>query len=94
MYKLTLCPVFPDAPKLRERLGGSDILNSSLAAPAAVLRLRKSRDFEPEVLYWDDGTSFITILTGAAVDPKRNKFIAGGVVERHFIVCDMSSVTF
>lgn len=64
-----------------------------MIAPAAVLRLKKREDYEPELLYWDDG-SLITILTGAAIDPQRKKMIAGGVVERHFIVCDMDDVKF
>ncbi|KAF2429269.1 calcium-dependent phosphotriesterase [Tothia fuscella] len=85
--------VFPDATKLRARLSGNNPLNSSMIAPAAVLRLKQKDDYEPEVMYWDDG-SLITVLTGAAVDPKRKKMIAGGVVERHFIVCDLDGVVF
>jgi arylesterase/paraoxonase len=84
---------FPDPAKLRVRLSGNNPLNTSMIAPAAVLRLRKKNDYEPEVLYFDDG-SLITILTGAAIDPVRKKMIAGGVVERHFIVCDMGDVDF
>jgi arylesterase/paraoxonase len=64
-----------------------------MIAPAAVLRLKKQDDYNPEILYWDDG-SLITVLTGAAIDPKRRKMIAGGVVERHFIVCDLDDVKF
>lgn len=64
-----------------------------MIAPAAVLRLKKQDDYEPEVLYLDDG-SLITVLTGAAIDPLRKKMIAGGVFERHFIVCDMDDVGF
>jgi arylesterase/paraoxonase len=64
-----------------------------MIAPAAVLRLKKEDDYEPEVLYADDG-SLITVLTGVAIDPRRRKMIAGGVVERHFIVCDMDNVDF
>ena len=85
--------VFPDPTKLGARLIGDGILNSSIIGPAAVLRLNKAKDYEPEVIYWDDG-SLITILTGAAVDPKRKKLIAGGVIERHFIVCDLEGVKF
>jgi arylesterase/paraoxonase len=72
---------------------GDNVLNSSLTGPAAVLRLKKEDNYEPEVIYWDDG-SLITILTGAAIDPVRKKMIAGGVVERHFIVCDLNGVKF
>ncbi|EXJ57442.1 hypothetical protein A1O7_07790 [Cladophialophora yegresii CBS 114405] len=81
--------VFPDVAALRKRLfHPDDILDSSTKAEAAVLRLVKAKDYEPELLYWDDG-SLITVLTAAAIDPKHGKMIAGGVVERHFIVCDI-----
>jgi arylesterase/paraoxonase len=65
--------------------------DNHLAAPveAAVLRLVKSNNFAPEILYWDNG-ALISILTGAAVDAKHKKLIAGGVWERHFIVCDIT----
>jgi hypothetical protein len=86
-------PVFPDPIKLGARLLGDNVLNSSITGPAAVLRLKKEDNYEPEVIYWDDG-SLITILTGAAIDPVRKKMIAGGVVERHFIVCDLNGVKF
>ncbi len=66
-------------------------LNSSFHAEAAVLRLVKKNNYEPEVLYWDDG-SLMTLLTGAAVDPESRRLIAGGVFEKHFIVCDISNV--
>lgn len=85
--------VFPDPGKLMTRLVGPGLLNSSITGAAAVLRLNKAKDYEPEVIYWDDG-SLITILTGAAIDPVRKKLIAGGVVERHFIVCDLDGVEF
>lgn len=83
--------MFPDIVKLIGRLAGDNILNSSYKADAAILRLVKKKDYKPEVLYWDDG-SLITVLTGAAVDPINHRLIAGGVVERHFIVCDISGV--
>ncbi|OAL36341.1 hypothetical protein AYO20_04499 [Fonsecaea nubica] len=81
--------IFPDVPSLIHRLSGEHLLDTNLKGEAAILRLVKARDYEPELLYWDDG-SLITVLTGAAVDPKHGKIIAGGVVERHFIVCDVN----
>lgn len=77
--------------RLIGRLTGDNILNSKFKAEAAVLRLVKKNDYKPELLYWDDG-SLITVLTGAAVDPYNHRLIAGGVAERHFIVCDISDV--
>ncbi|KAJ9610641.1 hypothetical protein H2200_005418 [Cladophialophora chaetospira] len=83
--------IFPDVAALGVRLFGPDnVLDYSLKGEAGVLRLIKAKDYEPELLYWDDG-SLITVLTGAAVDPKHGKLIAGGVVERYFIVCDIDA---
>ncbi|KAK5307258.1 hypothetical protein LTR99_000229 [Exophiala xenobiotica] len=81
--------IFPDFLSLLGRLHNP--LDSSIHAEAAVLRLVKKNNYEPEVLYWDDG-SLMTVLTGAAVDPKSGLLIAGGVFEKHFIVCDISNV--
>jgi arylesterase/paraoxonase len=82
-------PVFPDVVALRKRLHQPDsLLDSSMKGEAGVLRLVKAKDYEPELLYWDDG-SLITVLTAAAIDPKHGKLIAGGVVERYFLVCDI-----
>lgn len=66
-----------------------DPLNTKLHAEAAVVRLVKKKNYEPELLYWDDGAQ-LTLLTGVAVDPGSGKLIAGSVVEKHFIVCDIS----
>lgn len=83
--------MFPDFARLVGRLHGGNALDSSSHVEAAVLRLVKKKNYEPELLYWDDG-SLITVLTGAAVDPATHRLIAGGVFERHFIVCDISDV--
>ncbi|KAK5062881.1 hypothetical protein LTR84_004956 [Exophiala bonariae] len=83
--------VFPDVMRLIGRLTGDNLLKTDFKGEAAVLRLVKKNNYQPEVLYWDDG-SLITVLTGAAVDPVTRRLIAGGVAERHFIVCDISGV--
>jgi arylesterase/paraoxonase len=77
--------------RLIGRLTGDNLLKTEFKGEAAVLRLVKKNNYKPEVLYWDDG-SLITVLTGAAVDPVSRRLIAGGVAERHFIVCDISGV--
>ncbi|KIV88174.1 hypothetical protein PV10_09095 [Exophiala mesophila] len=82
--------VFPDLIGLIGALTG-DVTRPDVKSDAAILRLVKSKDYEPEVLYWDDG-SLITVLTGAAVDPVRHRLIAGGVVAKQFIVCDITGV--
>ncbi|KAJ9618365.1 hypothetical protein H2204_013039 [Knufia peltigerae] len=78
----------PDLPKLEPRL--HDPLNSSILAPAAILRLRRNQNWKPELLYWDDG-SLITLLTTAALDPTGRRLIAGGVIEPYFIVCELGN---
>jgi hypothetical protein len=85
---LLIRPVFPDVARLKEKLWGPEVLNPEFIAEAAVLRLVKAKDYEPELLYWDNG-SLLTVLTGAAVDPKHGKLIAGGVVEHNFVICDI-----
>lgn len=70
------------------KLHGDNPLNPQVIGEAAVVRLVKAKNYEPELFFWDDG-NLITLLTGASVDPVRGKLIAGGVVERHFIVCDI-----
>ncbi|KIW93932.1 uncharacterized protein Z519_05247 [Cladophialophora bantiana CBS 173.52] len=80
--------IFPDVLALKARLSGDHLLDYGFKGEAGILRLVKARNYEPELLYWDDG-SLITVLTGAAVDPVHGKVIAGGVVERYFIVCDI-----
>jgi arylesterase / paraoxonase len=80
--------VFPDVLGLKSRLFGEHTLNYEMTKEAGVVRLVKAKDYEPELMYWDDG-SLITVLTGVAIDPVHGKLIAGGVVERYFIVCDI-----
>lgn len=58
-----------------------------------MIRLNKAKDFEPEVIFWDDG-SLIGVLTTAALDPVRKKMIAGGFIEGYFMVCDMNEAAF
>ncbi|KAH7074789.1 paraoxonase 2 [Paraphoma chrysanthemicola] len=78
--------VIPNEEALYARFMGGGLLDHTIPIPAAVLRLVKAKGFAPEVLYWDDG-SLISILTSGAVDKERGLLVAGGVFERHFIVC-------
>lgn len=80
--------MFPDVIGLIGALTG-DVTRAGVKSDAAIIRLVKAKNYEPELLYWDDG-SLITVLTGAVVDPVRKKLIAGGVVAKHFIVCDLA----
>lgn len=70
------------------KLTGDNMINSSYISEAGLVRLVKAKDYEPQLLFWDDG-SLITLLTGAAADPVRGKIVAGGVAEKHFVVCDV-----
>lgn len=67
---------------------GDDLVKYEVFIEAAVVRLVKAKNYEPELLYWDDGT-LISILTASAYDPEYRRLISGGVFERHFVVCDI-----
>lgn len=81
--------VFPSFDLLWDRL--SHPLDKSKHAPAAALRLVKSKGYAPELLYWDDG-ALLSVLTGSVVDPVNKRFIGGTVIDDHFVVCDISDV--
>ncbi|KAH7009166.1 hypothetical protein B0J12DRAFT_733827 [Macrophomina phaseolina] len=76
--------VIPNLENVFDRLFKNDPLNYDSLIEAAVLRLVKSKNFAPELLYWDDG-SLISLLTSSAVDTRHYKLISGGLFERYFI---------
>lgn len=78
----------PNLANAGARMFGNDPVNYEALVEAAVIRLVKSKNYEPELLYWDDG-SLVSIMTGAAYDPRHNKLVASGIWERHFIVCNV-----
>ncbi|KAK7432886.1 hypothetical protein QQZ08_000357 [Neonectria magnoliae] len=78
--------VVPNLANTGARMFGNDPVNYEALVEAAVIRLVKSKSYEPELLYWDDG-SLVSIMTGAAYDPRHKKLIGTGIWERHFIVC-------
>lgn len=78
--------VLPNLEPVHARFLTNDFLNDTTNVEAAVIRLVKAKGYAPEVLYWDDG-SLISLLTAGAVDRDHNTLVAGGVFEKHFIVC-------
>ncbi|KAJ4990942.1 short chain dehydrogenase [Stagonosporopsis vannaccii] len=57
--------VSPNVMQFGPRMVGEDAINYDAKVEAAVIRLVKDRNYEPELLYWDDG-SLVSILTGSA----------------------------
>jgi len=70
------------------RTFGDGPIRYDILVEAAIIRLVKAKNFAAELMYWDDG-SLVSMLTGSAYDPQNHKLIAGGIWERHFIVCDI-----
>lgn len=68
---------------------GSGVLDYHIPAEVSVIRLDKSRGYQPSLLFWDNGLT-MSMLTGAAVDPVHKKLLAGGVFSKYFLVCDIS----
>lgn len=67
---------------------GDRALNRSVAAPSAVYRLVKEKNYAPELLFWDDG-SLVSLLTASAISEKHNVMVGGALLEQFFIVCDI-----
>lgn len=70
------------------RTFGDGPINYDAHVEGAVVRLVKDRGYEPELLYWDNGSQ-ISILTGSAYVPSRQRLVVSGVFERHFLVCEI-----
>ena len=62
--------------------------------PAAALRLRKDKNYTPELVYFDDG-SHVSFATAAAVDPYSKVFISASVLQfGGFAICDVPAAAF
>ncbi|KAJ9603014.1 hypothetical protein H2200_012309 [Cladophialophora chaetospira] len=97
--------VFPTLEDLPAYLNNVKMLGKDFFVPAAALRLRRDRDYEPELIYWsrslkaddpavDDGSK-ISFMTAAAADPYNNIFIAASVLQfGGFAVCKVRKGSF
>ncbi|KAI8942466.1 hypothetical protein NX059_000534 [Plenodomus lindquistii] len=83
-----IVPVNPNTTQFGPRMFGEDMINYDAKVEAAVIRLVKEKNFEPELIYWDDG-SLVSILTGSAMSEQHRKLVLSGVYERYFVVCDI-----
>lgn len=88
-HLLTTSIVFPELEDLKYFLANVRELGSSVLVPSAALRLRKNRDYEPEVVFWDNGSA-LSFMTAGTIDPYNGVFIGGGVLQYGgFVVCDL-----
>lgn len=86
-------PVFPTLENLPLYLDNTEKLGKELLVPAAALRLRKSDEYEPELLYKDSGAA-ISFMTAMAVDPYNSVAIGVGVLQYGgFAVCGLGEET-
>ncbi|KIW62736.1 hypothetical protein PV04_10873 [Phialophora macrospora] len=86
--------VFPTLEDLPKYLENVRALGKSFLVPAAALRLRKDRDYTPELVYFDDGSQ-VSFMTAAAADPFENVFIGASVLQfGGFTVCKVPADTF
>jgi arylesterase/paraoxonase len=84
--------VFPNLEALPSYLANVHELGKSMRVPSCALRLVRSRGFEPELVYWDDG-SVVSYMTVAAVDPKMGVMVNGAVLQYGgFAVCEVPGV--
>ncbi|CAK7227289.1 hypothetical protein SCUCBS95973_006489 [Sporothrix curviconia] len=84
-----LVTVFPDGEELPLFLANVSALGRTVFAPTAVLRLRKERDFEPELLLRDNGAQ-LTDMTAADIDPKTRTLVGASFLKYGgFAVCKL-----
>lgn len=81
-------PVFPVPERLDEYLHSFRELGRSKLVPACAVRLVRSRGFEPELVYWNDG-SVLSHMTAMAFDPASNVLIGTAVLQYGgFAICN------
>lgn len=86
--ELLLYLVLPSFHNVDKRTVGDGPVDYEHHVQSAVIRLVKGRGYEPELLYWDEGSQ-ISIVTGSVYDPATHRLVAGGVFEQHFVVCEI-----
>jgi len=83
--------VFPNVEQLPSYLANVSALGRTVKVPSAAIRLVRSMDFKPELLYMDDGgvSSYATVT---AVDVDRGVLVVGSVLQYGgFAVCDLKA---
>ena len=78
-------------PNLRRNV---EKLEKERLVPVAAFRLRSQKNYEPELVYFDDGSQ-ISFMTAVAADPYNGVFIVSGVFQyRGFAVCKVRTDIF
>ncbi|KAH8674245.1 paraoxonase 2 [Xylariales sp. PMI_506] len=79
--------VFPTLEDLPLYLANIKHLGKTFHVPAGILRLRRDRDYTPEMIYYDDG-SVLSFMTAADLDPFSRVIIGAAVLQYGgFAVC-------
>lgn len=85
--------IFPNVENLPSYLSNVRSLGKDYLVPSAALRLKRQSDYEPELIYSDDG-SVLSDMTAAAIDPYAGVFIGAAVLQYGgFAVCKLSEET-
>jgi arylesterase / paraoxonase len=75
-----LYAIFPEKEHVQDYVKNSPRLGKEYLVPSASLRLVRSNNFTPQLVYWDDG-SVLSYMTAMAIDPGRQVLIGGGVLQ-------------
>lgn len=64
-------------------------LGKDFLVPAGALRLVRAKNYEPELIYWDDG-SVLSFMTAVDIEPTKNILVGGAVLQYGgFAVCKL-----
>ncbi|CAM1507656.1 Fc.00g072970.m01.CDS01 [Cosmosporella sp. VM-42] len=81
--------VFANIEDLPHYLSNVRGLGRDLLVPSAALLLREKNGYQPELVYWDDG-SVLSYMTVAIIDPYNHVFIGGSVLQYGgFTICEL-----
>lgn len=84
MLTATVFPTLENLPAYRDNVQS---LGKDFLVPAAALRLDHTKDYAPELIYFDDG-SVISFMTAVAADPVNGLLLVSGVLQYGgFAVC-------
>jgi len=86
--------VFPKLLDLPNYLNNVERLGKGLLVPAAALRLDSQKNYQPELIYFDEGSK-ISFMPAAAVDSCNGVFVGSSVLQYGgFEVCKVPTGAF
>lgn len=75
-----LYAIFPTKEHVNDYVANSLKLGKDYLVPSASIRLKRSENFVPHLVYWDNG-NVLSYMTAMAIDPYRKVLIGGGVLQ-------------